>query len=374
MLIGTKRNLVRLMTVISLMLVVGCSSEDDDLAGVSAVPDASDASGTKADSPITFAGGIGRTNAVTRAATGLHDESVNDFRVWGYKNTAMTGDAYTAYQTVMDGYRLWWDDATVTGTNTNNWEYVNGTTQTVKYWDMSAKAYRFFAIAPATAYTSATIAGDDTKSLSVALTVDATDEAKIPYYSLLWYSTGNLTDFPDKQFRSTVAMQFLRPVAYVRFMFTFERELDAATTTLTAKSFRPSDGGLIEQKGNVIITCPITGTATTETWSIGSTGLDGITTFTQDFYINSLDPSDENACKTYTVLPARDQGTYTLQVSVNGDPKSVVVPEEYMNWSPNYEYTYMFKIHLDGSVTIDNVESAFTPWTEHNGDHTVYNW
>ena len=61
-------------------------------------------------------------------------------------------------------------------------------------------------------------------------------------------------------------------------------------------------------------------------------------------------------------------------MSVNGEPKSLVVPEEYMDWLPGYEYTYIFKVRESGGVVIDNVQSAFTGWTLHEGTRKVYNW
>jgi len=59
---------------------------------------------------------------------------------------------------------------------------------------------------------------------------------------------------------------------------------------------------------------------------------------------------------------------------VNGDPKTTVVSAEYMDWKPGYEYTYIFKIHVDGGVSISSVQAAFTPWVFHEKPRTVYNW
>lgn len=320
--------------------------------------------------PITFLSNTVEKTVVTRADEGLHDAGIGSFRVWAFKNDGVSGDSYTSYQTVMNGYSVWWD-TTTSSSNSNYWEYVNGQTQTIKFWDMSANAYRFCGIAPATATHSASISGTDAKSLNIMLNVDATNEASIPYYSELWYSTGNPTQFPDRQFLKAVKMRFIRPVAYVRFMFTFENPTDEATTTLTGKSFKPTDGGMIEQKGDVIISYPLTGTGTSETYSVGSQGMMGLTALTQDYYIT---PADANACTTYAVLPDVNQSSYILRVNVNGEPKSVVVPEQYMSWLPSYDYTYIFKVHVDGGVTIDDVQSAFTPWVPENGEHTVYNW
>ena len=166
-------------------------------------------------------------------------------------------------------------------------------------------------------------------------------------------------------------MKFLKPIAYVRFMFTYDIHEDEEPPILSNKSFKPTDGGLIEQKGDVTISYPLTGTGNSETLSVATTGLDGVTAFTQDYYVT---PADAHACTYYTVLPAINQGSYTLKVSVNGEPKSLVVPEQYMDWLPGYEYTYVFEVRLDGSVAIDNVQSAFTGWVIHEGNRTVYNW
>ena len=351
-----------LISVTTLLALAACSTDSE--------PTQPDTTATTED-VIVFSCGMQETEEMpTRAATGLHDVGISSFRVWAYKNDGVSGNSYTSYQTVINGYNVWWEP-TLSSTNRNNWEYVNGTTQTIKFWDSSARAYRFMAVAPYTASQGATITGDAEKSLNVTMYVDVTNEATIPYYSELWYSTGNISQFPDRQFGRPVTMQFLRPVSYVRFMFTFEHADDALSTTLSGKSFKPTDGGLIEQSGDVIISYPLTGTGTTEVIRASNVEMDGITAFTQDYYVT---PDDANACKEYAVLPATNQGTYTLKVSVNGEPKSVVVPEEYMDWLPNHQYTYTFKIFVDGRVTIDSVESAFTPWVIHDGGHTIYNW
>ena len=349
-----------LISLIALLVLVACTTDDEPTQ-----------SGTTTDA-IVFSCGTQETKKMTaRAATPLHDVGISSFRVWAYKNTDVSGNNYTSYQTVIDSYQVWLEATSATTTNSHNWEYVNGTSQTVKYWDASAKAYRFFAIAPATALHTATISGSNNKSLSIRMPIEATNEADVPYYSELWFSTGNPVDFPEKQFYNAVQMQFIKPISYVRFMFTYEKDEDAATTILSDKSFKPTNGGLIEQKGDIIISYPITGTGINESISVSQTGLDGITAFTQDFYVT---PADANACTYYTVLPAINQGTYTLNVSVNGEPKSLVVPEAYMDWLPGYEYTYIFKVRASGGVVIDDVQSAFTGWTLHEGNRKVYNW
>jgi hypothetical protein len=348
-----------LISLTALLVLVACSSDDEP---------------TPADTPtdvIVFGCGAQETEQVTTRSgeTSLNDVGIGSFRVWAYKNDGMSGNSFISYQTVMDSYRVWWEP-TLSVSNLNYWEYVDNT-QSIKYWDVSANAYRFMAIAPATTLHSASITGDADKSLTIRMPVDATDEADVPYFSELWFSTGSPVDYPDKQFKQTVRMRFIKPISYVRFMFTYEDPDDVATTTLSGKSFKPTDGGLIAQKGDIIVSYPITGTGIKETVTVSEAGLDGITAFTQDYYVT---PADDNACTYYTVLPATSQGTYTLRVSVNGEPKSLVVPEAYMDWLPGYEYTYIFKVRASGGVVIDNVQSAFTGWTLYERQCKVYNW
>jgi hypothetical protein len=141
-------------------------------------------------------------------------------------------------------------------------------------------------------------------------------------------------------------------------------------------------------RGDVTVRYPLNGSDVTESFSANAEA-EGLTALKLDYYerVTEETINEESVVvypyykadkepleKVYTVLPAAGQGAYTLTVSVNGEPKSTVVPAQYMNWLPGYYYTYIFKIHVDGSVTIDNVQSAFTPWIDHTATHTIHNW
>ena len=372
-----------LMGLIGLMGLMGsCSGSEDPTPQVPVVPEVQESG-----DPITFGSSMedaqSVTKATTRTTTPLHDKGVGSMRVYGYKNTAYDDDdgAYTAYQTVMDGYRLWWNTAVSASNPNGDWEYVGEegihgevvltAAQTIKFWDWSALAYRFMAVAPASALQSASVVGDATKSLRLTMNdVSVSDEDNMPYYSRLWYSTGSSVDFPNRQFGETVQLEFVKPLCHVRIMFTFEDPSKEATTTFTNISFSPGDGGIIEQSGDVSVVYPLTGTGLAETLEVSdATGLSAIT----EYYYET--PNNAGARKWYAVLPATGQGVFTLAVSVNGEPKTTTVPANYMDWLPNYDYTYVFKVHVDGGVSIDSVKSAFAPWgTEHEGSHEVYNW
>ena len=81
--------------------------------------------------------------------------------------------------------------------------------------------------------------------------------------------------------------------------------------------------------------------------------------------------------KWYDVLPTRDQGSFTLQVRVNGDEKTCYVPAQYMNWEPGYSYTYIFKVNGEGGVAFQAVNTAFAQWgLDDNSvqEDRFYNW
>ena len=340
--------------------------------------------------PITFNGSQGIESAVTRASgTPLHDAGVNQFHVWGYKN--MTSGT----QTVFPYYQVDWHDnsAATSTTNTNNWDYIGTVSdQTIKYWDWGAQAYRFFAVTGWTGTTALdftdaenadkTYGTSGTNTYSVSMLANTADIKDNLYFSRLWYSTGNPTDYPDKQFGKPVTLEFVKPYARVRFIYNYVYPREGIT--LSGQKFRPSvdveaeegDKVKIPRKGVVTVTYPLSG-AEIESYSMvadadKSTRLEA---FTEDFDLEN-DTKIYSTCDKgwYTVIPNTSQDSYTLTVSINGAPKTAVVPAEYMQWKPGYSYTYIFKITDAGGVEIGWVDYKVTPWIEQIADKTVYNW
>lgn len=376
-------------------LIAAACSHDSDIepGGGGDVPVVGD--GT----PIALSANQQPETVVTRA--GLEEKGVTDFTVFGYKNFENANGSYGIRQTVFPGYTVHWtvNSANTSTTNTNSWEYVDERTdQTIKYWDWSATAYRFFGVTggvnnnlgTGTQGKYGTYGDGAYETYELTITADgSTDEAinATPYISHLWFSNGNIGE-DQKEFGKPVQLEFLKPLAKVRFMFTFEDPADAEVTMLTEKSFHPTDGSIIKTKGKITISYPLTGTATEE-WFTYIPGAGGLSELTQDYYetceektisgtehvVKPYFDADKSTLKyIYTVLPVSNQGTYTLSVNVNGDPKTAVVPAEFMDWKLGYLYTYIFKIHVDGSVEIETVQSAFTEWVEHSTDYTIYNW
>ena len=314
--------------------------------------------------PITFNGSQGVEAAVTRASGTPLSEKAQQFHVWGYKDMPTT-------QTVFPGYQVNWvaNTAYTTTTNTNGWEYVGISDQSIKYWDWSANAYRFFAVTgnPTANENAFTFEAD-------ASSKEAMDAS--PYFSRLWYSTGNPTDYPDKQFGKPVTLEFVKPYARVRFIYNYVYPREGIT--LGIQEFKPTDGGKIYRKGNVKVTYPLSDEAIKESYSLEVTNLSDeahLAAFTEDF-----DPEDDTKTYTtcddgwYTVIPNLTQGSYTLTVSINNVEKTAVVPAEYMKWLPGYSYTYIFRITDAGGVEIGWVDYKVTPWTDMEVNKSVYNW
>ena len=376
--------------LVGLLLLGSCSQkivEEPEGAGRD-VPE------TKTKS-IAFSTVLPEQQAFTRS-TPLESVGITTFKVWGYKNMSYNGSTgtYDDAQTVFPGYTVNWVDGTAqtTTSNTHDWEYEEqGTGQTIKYWDWSSKAYRFFgytlgtATAPAVpnAVTSASTATEYTFTSTVGTSTQAAIDAA-PYFSELWFSNDAANDYGK-----VVTMNFLKPFARVRFRFMFIDGLTFGREALSKIKFWPTvnaDGDpandrIIANAGTVTVHYPLKGTGTNETWT--TSGTTGLQAFTIDWYetTETPDPTQPEVYPNspehwYYVLPTSSQGSYTLEVAVVSDEvKTAVVPAEFMTWKPGFEYTYNFKINESGGIVIDIVQVAINDWGNRNyAGHSVYNW
>jgi len=367
-----------LMGLIGPIGLMGCSSGSDDVEWAAAQQQTT--TGGDEGTAISFYGGLTENEGVTRAAEGttratagvtraaLKDKATT-FRVWAYKNTKAGGDNYPQYQTVMPGYVVNWDGMSEasTKTNTSGWEYVNqqttGPEQTIKYWDWDANAYRFFGVTGLEG-TQWSFVLNGTNGV-LTMTVDATNEDTAPFYTKLWFSTGHLHDYNDKQFGQPVKLEFQQPIARVRFIFvSADPAVDLADLNLEDPIFKPATGK-IAVKGTVTVTYPITGTEKTESWE----STRGTQTGAEIDKFNTPE-------KWYAVLPIRAQENYRLTVTVNGDVnRGCRVPAQFMTWLPNRQYTYIFKVDEEGGVDFGEVTSVYTDWEYGaEGDLILYNW
>jgi len=410
-----RMGLISLIGLIGPMGLMGCSSSSDDGAAITApapqptTQTAITFSGQQGEEQVVNSGagarayeayeanGVNRANraGATRAGTPLSDAGVTRFTVWGYKNMSYDEgtSSYGDLQTVFPGYQVKWgiNSAATTTTNSHGWEYIltEEPEQTIKYWDWAARAYRYFAVTGTPTHEPNAPNGPHeftfAANASPVRAGEGTDEEKIaaniaetPYFTRLWFSTGNAGVYPTKQFGKPVQLEFLKPFARVRFLFNYSYAQEGIR--LKKNEFKPTDGSKIALVGTVTVSYPTTGTATKESYTATpkESPAEGETlnAFTEE-YIPEGGPTKEIW---YTVLPRTSQGSYTMSVWMNSDnvsdpaTRTAVVPAEYMTWQPGYSYTYIFKITEQGGVEIDLVQSAVTPWTELENDHQVYNW
>ena len=417
--------LMGLISLIGLMGLMGCSGGGgDDAPGLPPTPPPTP---TVTETAISFSGAESQEEAVSNGANRAYgtyganrraagtplSEKATTFHVWGYKNMDYndgTG-AYGSTQNVFPGYQVNWsaNSAATTTTNSKGWEYVGIADQTIKYWDWGAAAYRYFAVTgwsgaepptPPATYEANKAYGTDktneTNEYEISMLVDASpvmdDEGKYkkdatdaklalaPYFSRLWFSTGDPVAYPDKQFGKPVTLEFLKPYARVRFLFKYSTPRQGFK--LGVPSFKPTDGSKkIARKGTVTVHYPTEGPEIKEWYSVEPNSDSdpavnkALAAFTEDF-----DPDDDTknytTCENgwYWVLPNNTQDSYTLTVNVNNSDRSVTVPKQYMQWLPGYSYTYIFKVTEEGGVEIGWVEYAMMPWTDMEVSKSVYNW
>lgn len=345
---------------------------------------------TPLTAPILFSSNTEAPQPSTRAV-GLEQKGVTDFYVWSYKTKGFNPATheYTGLQTIMDQYRVAWNQNTAgtTSSNVADWEYVGISnpaqptiTQNIKYWDMQASSYRFFAFAPCNAsgivyapnHTNPELANE----YDITFKADAATPEDAPYISHLWFSNNIVDDCPNRLYGQTVTMEFLKPVTKVNILLIDElgNEItDPAAAGITSLTFEPSNGGKIIQKGTLKVSYP----------------LQGVTTFTQ--YLPKLEIEGDNDgvitmnrigakgsandySAWYYVLPHIVQNAFQLKLTVSDKSRMTTVPSELMSWNPNIEYTYKFKLTASDVQFIDIVQFGVTKWRTFDVDYSIFNW
>ncbi len=371
------------LMVLMALVAVGCGSSGDEPGSTD--PGTNPVTPEEKRTPISFAALQDENQDVTRAGLDALggtrtakplEKSVTTFKVWGYKNTSYVEATFGSEQKVFPGYTVKYtpSSAHTTTTNSDGWEYVGidgAGEQTIKYWDFNAKAYRFFGVAPAEPSASAdmTVHEDQTNHvMKISFQVDATVPESCPYYSRLWFSDGNPVLYPTRQFGEAVQLEFLRPIATVKFKFVrADATVDFDNLSLEKISFAPFMENEIATAGNFTVIYPLT--SENEIGTKESYDVTGSTT------IPAFDQPEEE----YTVLPVPDNEgvAFVLKVTVNGNEKEVYVPAKYMEWKPLFDYTYIFKVNEEGGVELGQVLAAYTAWepgSAEDKDRVVFNW
>lgn len=309
---------------------------------------------------------------MTRSATPLE----RDFVVYGYKNVN------SSIQQVIDGYTVTYKQgsANTSEDNTHNYYYVNGTTQTIKYWDFGASEYRYWGYTgDKSHFTTGTPGTTDGTVLTIPVSDLLTNKepTELPLYSKLYIRKPITSD--------VVTLEYKRPYSKIRALFYTSEPMEADDKiVLTNITLTPDEEKKIYKAGSVKVTYPLDILKTTETVEVTANSEGAIDKLT--YKPVTLTPSagyasdhavlakTEYDTEFYYTLPMGEKNpAFILTVCVNDDTeyKTAVVPAAYMHWKPNYTYTYIFKI-TEAGKKIELFDVKIDPW--HYGGSQDEEW
>ena len=321
-----------------------------------------------------------RTGAVTRAS-GSDAATVlgNSFNVYGTKTVSSTVSnvfAKNAYSAETDynatPYTVTWATSTAgtTASNTSDWEYVNGSDQTIKYWDYSASQYEFVAY-KATVGTptitkyqkdgfTVTATASELAGLYIADKITITEANASPSTpaTLKDNKIGDIVQFTFRAGAAQVRLGIYTTITgYVVKNVNFRPQGSEFTaTTDNAKLCGSFNGASTGASGTYTVT--YSPAATFATGTTASTSFDfGTFDSSTSIGTTSTAPTWASGSSSYqAVLPNTDHvGNMLLKVdyqlynattgeTINIKGAKAAVPAAYMTWTPNYAYTYLFKI------------------------------
>ncbi len=331
--------------------------------------------------PITFGSDISDAQpAPTRATPTPFSTKRQSFVFSGYKHFDNALSA-TGRQKVFPAYTMLYNaaQANTTTDNTSGWHYVGAAAgQTIKYWDHSATAYRFFAISGS--YT-AKHETETERGLSIyanGMNEDAGGD-QTPYVS-------HTEIVYNADFKKSVTLKFYKPFVRVRFMLVDSegKAITAASRLATlidenSFSFRPTDNTRrVGYSATLNSTHYLTGTAphrlVVNTEEEYFTYPNGITTPYESPSAAGYAFVAETAKERWwhVLAPPTSYGSFTLSFSYSGNTRSAVVPAEYMQWQFGYAYTYVFKVSEDGESNFDPQLYTYTQWQ--SGYSETVNW
>lgn len=345
---------------------------------------------------INFGGEAGK---ITRATSNEGDDHVkldNQFKVYGVKTTDGT-----MFHNVFVDYSVWYDE-NLTTSNTNKWEYV-GNNQTIKYWDYSAKEYRFVAGSPINAFTynkdlenistigtvikSATVTGlaghiekNDVGGAGTVLETNPVYVAKPKIVTKDNYKEAVQFEFVRQQAMVRVGLYETIPGYLIREIKFYTADKTATSNNVILTSATPDYfvGGS-NVKGTInydwtkanpsyTYTYDDTGLTKSQNWYAGKLCTTKplatkLTDEVADLYGTDKDMSDAGY---FTVLPTPSETDpkpilikcdYTLisdDISgevINVTGATAAIPAAYSKWEANTRYTYLFKISQNTNGT-----------------------
>lgn len=302
------------------------------------------------DVPIAF---VPVTREVTETSRAGGNALEDDFVVCGYK-TVSQGQQY-----IIPKYGVTYSSGT--------YSYVTPSQPQV-YWDDNASEYRFWG------YTRGNDIEATWNGATIRIPVSLQKElsASLPLYSEL-----KLVTEIDYQ---TVELEFLHPVSRVAVLFFTEEPLsDEDEIRITDIAIAPKENSRagkvskIWDAGVVTVSYPLNG-GTRETVGVS---LPDPASVSDNLAFNDLTlvkdvgdgvdravaagvPDAGSYC--YYALPMGDRNPeFVLTMKLEGEDKTVIIPEPYMHWQANHSYNYFFKIS-DVSRTVELYDVKIGPW------------
>lgn len=333
--------------VVCCLAIIACA--DDELAGNTQV------SGV----PIVFATGIqNEENAAmsnSRASRASEVPLMHEFVLYGYKGVSP--------QIVFNGYTLTYhpNSAGTSAENTHDYSYVDeANNQTIKFWDFGASEYNFWGY---TGDKSSFSSGGTTLTIPGLEQTIAESVLTDKLFSSLYHRSPVSTD--------VVQLQFKRPYAKVRVVFYTNQELSDKpfdNIKISGITFGPESPGQIVTSGNLKVKYPKNGEGP-EVYSTTSTASADNLTFEGEVQLDHTHGTASNNAVTavptggteyYYVVPNDNATPFTLSARVDNEDKTAVVPDNFMNWKPNFVYTYIFKI--SGGKYMEFYDVQIDPW------------
>lgn len=333
----------------------------------------------------------------------------HDFTVYGYKNVG------GQEQLVFNGYAVKYlqNTAGTSTDNTHDYFYVEGA-QSIKYWDYAASEYHFWGAWSEPA-SRATFSGAKHNVLTIPNVRLRTGEPA-PEDDVLYSALAVRSPVSSE----VVQLQFKRPYAKVRIQFytTEPIEIPADKIELSDITFAPDPSAtspLVKKVyglGDVKVTYPLTtdncageGRETVEVLNLREPrevlyfdavtltpelGISSNTAVTapidesEGFGLSDMEGQSLKVRRHAGELPGRKYYYYplpmgernpafTMSVCIDGSRElaTAVVPATYMQWKPNYHYTYIFKI-TDAGKKIEFHDVLIDPW--HYGGSQEEEW
>lgn len=415
-----------LLFAASLLTLVSCSS-DDILSGGQGAGTAREDAAINFDS---YAGKITRAGSIKggTAAKVLGEK----FYVLGTKGTLPQGNPTETK--VFDNYQVVWKDnsAGTSTSNTNDWEYVGqdfvglnkethveGSKQSIKYWDYSVPQYDFIAYSVGNGNTLVTtdaeIANQKVYGSSIAtpkandyksyqLKAKSIDDLSKCYFtdveSVVKDNYGKPVTFTFKNVTAKVRVAFYETipgytVSELKFYTSTEENKSADISETKATLYTTGDDKL-QTNSTIDVLYPEVGSSKQneqaynkafisvsgdELKSVNQLELGNVNyTESQVLATNAKNASmaGESANSYYTsVLPVSEAKPLTIRMnytltSEDGSNEKIhvygakaVIPAAYTAWQPNHAYTYIFKIsdNTNGSTATDTEKEGLFPIT-----------